>query len=352
MDFLEKLFDKDPFLKDDKSIFFNKNMLNLTKHHYKNSSIYKSLIDKFKFSFNSINKLENFPYLPITLFKELDLVSVSKNNVIKTLFSSGTSGAGRSKIFLDKNNSKNQVRTLKSIMTKFLGKERLPMLIIDKDPKSNIKNNFTARSAAIYGFSIFGKKYTYLLDENNQINYNLLNNFLQKFHKEKFLIFGFTSFIHENLIMKINPKKLKFNMNNGFLLHGGGWKKMEEKKISNKIFKEKLFKKFKINNVLNYYGLIEQTGSIFIECQNCNSFITSVYSDILIRDKNFKLVKNGSKGLIQLFSLIPTSYPGHNIITEDIGAIVEKKVGCKINAKHFMVYGRSTHSETRGCSDV
>ena len=64
------------------------------------------------------------------------------------------------------------------------------------------------------------------------------------------------------------------------------------------------------------------------------------------------LVKNGSKGLIQLLSLVPTSYPGHNIITEDIGAIVEKKNSCKINAKHFMVYGRSTQSEIRGCSDV
>ena len=352
MDFLENLFDKDPFLKDKKSDFFNKNILNLTKHHYKNSSTYKSLIDKFNFNFNNYNKLENLPYLPITLFKELDLVSVSNNNIIKTLYSSGTSGSGRSKIFLDKVNSKNQVRTLQSIMTKFLGKERLPMLIVDKDPQSNIKNNFTARSAAIYGFSIFGRNYTYLLDENNEINFNLLNNFLKKFHKEKFLIFGFTSFIFENLIIKINQEKLKFDMNNAILLHGGGWKKMEERKISNKIFKEKLLKKFKIKNVINYYGLIEQTGSIFVECQNCSSFITSVYSDVLIRDNNFNLVKNGSKGLIQLLSLVPTSYPGHNIITEDIGAIVEKKNSCKINAKHFMVYGRSTQSEIRGCSDV
>ena len=152
--------------------------------------------------------------------------------------------------------------------------------------------------------------------------------------------------------MKINSKKLKFNMNNAFLLHGGGWKKMEEKKISNKIFKEKLFKELKIKNVLNYYGLIEQTGSIFVECHNCNAFITSIYSDVLIRDNNFKVVKNGLKGLVQLFSLVPTSYPGHNIITEDIGAIVGKKNNCKINAKHFLIYGRSLKSEMRGCSDV
>ena len=352
MDFLEKLFDKNPFLTNKKSDFFNKKILCLTNHHYKNSPIYRLLINKFNFKFKNKHKLESFPYLPSTLFKELDLISVPNNNIVKTLFSSGTSGAGRSKIFLDKTNSLNQIKTLKSIMTKFLGNERLPMLIIDKDPLSNIKDNFTARSAAIYGFSIFGKKYTYLLNKNNEIDYNLLNNFLEKFHKEKFLVFGFTSFIYENLIIKINSKKLKFKMNNALLLHGGGWKKMKEKKISNKIFKEKLFNKFKIKNVQNYYGLVEQTGSIFVECQNCNSFITSVYSDVLIRDNNFKVVKDGLKGLIQLFSLVPSSYPGHNIITEDIGAIIEKKINCKINAKHFVVYGRSTKSEIRGCSDV
>jgi hypothetical protein len=352
MNFLKKLFDKDPFFINKKEFFFNDKILTLTKYHYKKSTIYKLLIDKFDFNFKAQNNLNNFPYLPITLFKELDLISVPKNNIVKTLFSSGTSGSGRSKIFLDKTNSLNQIKALKSIMTKFLGYERLPMLIIDRDPRSNTKDSFTAKSAAIFGFSIFGKEYTYLLDKNNNINYHLLNEFLKKFHKKKFFVFGFTSFIYENLIIKINSKKLKYKMNNALLLHGGGWKKMEEKKISNEIFKKKLLKKFKIRNVQNYYGLVEQTGSIFIECPNCNSFITSVYSDVLIRDNNFKVLKNGSKGLIQLFSLIPTSYPGHSIITEDIGAIINKKSNCKINAKHFVVYGRSKKSEIRGCSDV
>ena len=352
MNFLQKLFNSDPFLIKKKEHFFNQKILILTKHHYKRSPIYRSLINKFNFKFKGQHNLENFPYLPITLFKELDLISTPKNNIVKILFSSGTSGSGRSKIFLDKSNSLNQIKTLKSIMTKFLGHERLPMLIIDRNPSSNIKDNLTARSAAILGFSIFGKKYTYLLNENNEIDYNLLNICLKKCHKKKFLVFGFTSFIYENLIIKIDSKKLKFEMNNALLLHGGGWKKMEENKISNKIFKEKLFKKFKIKDVQNYYGLIEQTGSIFVECQNCNSFITSIYSDVLIRDSNFRVLKRGQKGLIQLISLVPSSYPGHNIITEDIGAIVDRKHNCKINAKHFMVYGRSIKSEIRGCSDV
>ena len=72
----------------------------------------------------------------------------------------------------------------------------------------------------------------------------------------------------------------------------------------------KAFEKLKIKNIINYYGLVEQTGSIFIECKN-GSFISSIFSEVLIRDKNFNIQKPGDRGLVQLFSILPTSYPGH-----------------------------------------
>ena len=64
-------------------------------------------------------------------------------------------------------------------------------------------------------------------------------------------------------------------------------------------------------------------------------------------------MKNGKKGFIQLFSLLPTSYPGHSILTEDIGEIVEKDESeCTVKGKHFLVHGRTKQSEIRGCSDT
>ena len=42
------------------------------------------------------------------------------------------------------------------------------------------KSIFNARSAAIYGFSIYGKNHTYLLNHKGEIDYLLLNNFLKK----------------------------------------------------------------------------------------------------------------------------------------------------------------------------
>ena len=117
--------------------------------------------------------------------------------------------------------------------------------------------------------------------------------------------------------------------------------------------KQKLFNKIKLENIYNYYGMVEQTGSIFIECKKCSCLVASIYSDVLIRDKDFNIVKDGNKGFIQLLSLLPTSYPGHSIITEDIGEIVNDDVRkCNLNGKHFLVHGRAERSEIRGCSDT
>ena len=123
--------------------------------------------------------------------------------------------------------------------------------------------------------------------------------------------------------------------------------------ISNNVFKKKLFSKTGLQNIYNYYGLVEQTGSIFIDCKKCGNFITSVFSDVLIRNKKFGLAKTGEKGLVQLMSLLPTSYPGHNILTEDIGKIVgEDNCKCGLKGKYFKLYGRAKEAEIRGCSDT
>ncbi len=84
-------------------------------------------------------------------------------------------------------------------------------------------------------------------------------------------------------------------------------------------------------------------------------FKTSIFSNILIRDKDFKLLKDKKVGIIQLMSLIPSSYPGHNILTEDLGEII-KDNDCEacghLEGKSFKVYGRVEKSEIRGCSDT
>ncbi len=340
--------------KSEKKKIFNNEIIYLTKLHIKKCSLYLKILKNLNFKISFLKNYKDLPFLPVKIFKDFDLKSVSKNQIFKILRSSGTTSNNTSKIFLDKFNASNQSKVLAKIVSSVLGQKRLPMLIVDKNPVLEDRKMFNASIAAINGFSVFGKNHTFLLkNSKDEINYPLLNNFLKNHGKEKFLIFGFTYKIFENLIKKINIKKISSDFTNGILLHGGGWKKLDKIKIDNKTFKKKLLKKLKLDNVYNYYGLVEQTGSIFLECKKCGYFHTSNFSDLIIRDKNFNELSNKKKGLIQLVSLLPTSYPGHNILTEDVGEIIgEDDCKCGIPGKYFLVHGRTKQAEVRGCSDT
>ena len=355
MNFLNNLMNQNAYSLDktSKSKFFKKYLNFLTILHYKKSNLYKSYLNGINYNVNKNNNLSDIPFLPVRLFKEFDFLSIKKKEIYKTLLSSGTTSNNLSKIYIDKANALNQIKVLQKIFNNLIGSSRLPMLVIDKQINNIDRNSFNASIAAINGFSIFANEIVYLLDHNNDINYEILNNFLKQNHNKKFLIFGFTSNVYINLIKKIDISKVSIkNLSNAFLIHGGGWKKIEEKKISRNKFNLNLNIKLGIKNIRNYYGLVEQIGSIFFECK-CGYFIASNYSDIIIRDENLDICKKGEKGLVQLVSLLPTSYPGHSILTEDIGEIInDDNCKCYGYGTRFIIHGRLKNAELRGCSNI
>ena len=62
-----------------------------------------------------------------------------------------------------------------------------------------------------------------------------------------------------------------------------------------------------------------------------------VYSDVIIRNPfDFSLAKFGEKGIIQVLSVLPKSYPGHSLLTEDEGVIIgEDDCKCGRLGKYF-----------------
>ena len=98
--------------------------------------------------------------------------------------------------------------------------------------------------------------------------------------------------------------------------------------------------------------MVEQTGSIYIECSE--GFLhASAYSDIVVRDvHNFQPLPVGEEGVIQVISMLPLSYPGHSLLTEDLGVIVGRDdCVCGRIGTYFLVQGRMKDAEIRGCSD-
>jgi phenylacetate-coenzyme A ligase PaaK-like adenylate-forming protein len=345
---------KTPFERDSKfrSTDFLEEIKTLMEHHYENSEGFRNIIRNNEYELTS-NSLEDLPFIPTRLFKLLDLKSIPESDIFKVMTSSGTSGQAVSKIFLDRSSASIQTKVLKHIITSCLGNKRKDMLIIDSEGTIKDRKKFSARTAGILGFSSFGRNHTYALDEGLELNLERVQNFITNYSKDPVFIFGFTFMIWKNFFLKIQSENLNVCLpKNSILLHGGGWKKLLSEQVDNKLFKESL-NKIGINNVYDYYGMIEQTGSIFLEC-NQGYFHCSDYSEIIIRNTlTLEPVAFHQEGIIQVLSLLPTSYPGNSLLTEDLGMILgEDDCKCGRKGKYFAISGRMKESEIRGCSDT
>ena len=337
----------------DKNNFMLRNMNVLTQFHLKNCFEYKTLMEKFGKIKPSYDSLLDIPFIPVRLFKYNNLLSVKKKDILKTMTSSGTTGQSVSKIFLDKETSSLQMKVLSKIMADFIGKKRLPMLIIDSKSIISNREKFSARTAGVLGFSIFGRNVEFALDDDMTFNYERVESFLKKYESESILIFGFTFIIWKHFVLELEKAGKKLNLSTSILLHGGGWKQLENQSVDNIEFKNRILNISSISKVHNYYGMVEQTGSIFVECEH--GFLhSSSFSDLIIRNhQTHHPEKQGSKGLIQLLSVIPKSYPGHSILTEDLGTIYGvDNCECGRMGKYFKVHGRIKSAEIRGCSDT
>ncbi|MGI2296574.1 acyl-protein synthetase [Paenibacillus sp. GXUN7292] len=337
----------------DKDNYLLKILSDLTQHHMQGCSQYNRILSTLGISEPCFSSVGQIPFIPVRLFKDFELISVHKSDIVKTMTSSGTSGQKVSKIFLDKTTSMLQTKVLSKIVASFIGQKRLPMLIIDSPSILKNRKLFSARGAGILGFSIFGYDVTYALDEQMNLNFGQLQQFFDKHQNSPILLFGFTYMIWQHFYKPLKGKGIRLPINNGTLIHGGGWKKLASEEVNNDVFKQKILEVSGIKNISNYYGMVEQTGSIYMECE-AGHLHTSIYSDILIRDfKDFSVLEPGKQGIIQLVSILPLSYPGHSILTEDIGEIIGKdNCSCGRKGTYFKVIGRIEKAEIRGCSDT
>ncbi len=352
---MEELLNIEPFSlnKNEKREFFTRIINEMTLHHYRNSCSYKYIIDGLNVKLDGYLSLEDIPYLPVRLFKLHDLYSVDKSQIIKILTSSGTTGQSVSRIFLDKQTASIQIKVLSKIVSSILGSKRLPMLIVDSDAVIKNRSMFSARGAGILGFSIFGTQLTYILDSEMNLLVDKLQEFVEKNKNMNIFIFGFTFMIWQHLINECIRLNLRFDLSNASIIHGGGWKKLISENITTYEFKKQLKEFLNISKVYDYYGMVEQTGSIYVECEY-NHFHTSVYSDIIVRRPlDFSIADQNESGIVQLISLLPLSYPGHSILTEDEGVILgEDDCKCGRLGKYFKILGRLKNAEIRGCSDT
>lgn len=323
-----------------------KGLIELTNYHKKHCPKYANILKAIGYQGQNCIALEDIPFIPVNLFKNLKLHSIPNNNdVVTVLNSSSTTGQNPSKIFIDKETSRRQSLALTKSIKSIVGDKRLPMLIIDA-PSTIKQKPLTARGAGILGLMRFGHSHCFALDERLNLDVSLVEQFLRQHSTGPFIIFGFT-FIAWHHFLKECPAKT--DLSNGILIHSGGWKKMQNQSVSPADFKTGFQEKTNLCNCVNFYGLVEQIGSIYLE--GCKGLLyPPAFSDVIIRDPfTLEPVPHGEEGLIQLLSLLPLSYPGHSILTSDMGILHKSP---ESTTPGLEITRRVPRAETRGCSDT
>lgn len=336
---------------DEKAALLTSGLNALSEHHYRNCSPYKRIIDGLWGGNHQADCLHEIPYLPVSLFKMEELRSVEQSSVRMTLTSSGTTGQSVSKILVDGETSSIQQRALAHSLAHMLGKNRLPMLIIDTDEVFKDPKMMSARGAGVLGIMRYGRQHVFALNKDLSPNFAAVEAFLAQHGSEPFFMFGFTFMIWCQFYEQFKDKGV--NLRNGTLIHSGGWKKLVDRSVDNTVFRKALDESLGIKKIFNFYGMVEQLGSLFVEGPSGLLYPPN-YSDVIVRcPESWEPQPLGKPGLIQVLSLIPRSYPGHSLLTEDMGVIECVDPGENgWMGKGLRILGRVPKAELRGCSDV
>ena len=354
----EEMLELEPYSleKEKKQELLSRRLISLSRQHYKTCDAYKRIVDAFGIDLKQITSYDELPFLPVRLFKELELRSVPKEEIVKTMTSSGTSGQRVSRIYVDRKTAGYQQKTLVKLVSSFTGSARMPMLIIDCPSVVKNRAMFSARGAGILGFSIFGRDRLYALNDEMELDAEGVGAFLEKHKGEQIFLFGFTFMVWQHFykeLLRLKRQGTVWDLSRGILIHGGGWKKLEGEAVSREEFHAGLQKACGLHQIYDYYGMVEQTGCIYMQCEY-GHLHASIFSDVIVRrPEDFSVCGIGEKGILQVVSAIPESYPGHSLLTEDEGMLLgEDDCPCKRKGKYFSVIGRLKNAEIRGCSDT
>lgn len=341
---------------EEKNRLLTARLLELTRLHMQRCPAYGRILRAIGCDPAGFRDIGDIPFLPVHLFKEMELKSVSDDCIVKTVTSSGTSGQDVSRIFLDRRTASNQQKALVKIVSDYAGTGRMPMIIIDCPSVVKNRSMFSARGAGILGFSIFAAKKVYALGDDMVLDVDALQEFIEIHKKQKILLFGFTFMVWQHFykeLLRLKGCGISFDLSNAILIHGGGWKKLSDEAVSREVFHDRLKDVCGLDSIHDYYGMAEQTGCIYMQCEY-GHLHASIFSDVIIRRPiDFSVAGQGEKGIIQVVSAIPESYPGHSLLTEDEGEVIgTDDCPCGRKGRYIKIYGRLKNAEVRGCSDT
>lgn len=351
-----QLFNSDPFVFSDenRSLFiesFKENALFHFNHHSFTNFLWK------REGFNPENiqtekDLEKIPGVMVHLFKEHEMCSVSKEDLVLVLTSSGTGGQ-KSRQFLNQESLDN-VKKLAYKIHESLGMtsdENYNYLCFTYDPAvandlgtaftDELLTNFTKKNEVYYAIQWDETLNDFSLNEAGVVDA------LKRFEKSNLStrILGFPAFLYE-IIEKYD---LYLNLGeDSWVQTGGGWKGKADKEIPKTEFRIMLEERLGIpaKNVRDLFGMVEH-GIPYVDCEKGNLHIPN-YARVYIRSPHdLSLLPGGETGLIHFLCSYNFSYPAPSLLTTDYGSVHQCDCG---KGQYLVIKGRAGISKHKGCA--
>jgi hypothetical protein len=321
---------------------------------------YKNYLDHWPVHYQRAERIGELPFLPVGILKSNPPLSfVSPEEVKRTLTSSATTSQSPSRVVLDAATSRRMTKGTVIILRDFIGSARRPYLVVDTPSQTAGRSEMGARGAAIQGLQPFATETKYCLrsDEAGDLTLDVeqLTEFADKYRDTEILIYGFTYILWTHLVKPLLAHEICLNLNNVKILHSGGWKRLLDQAVEKDRFNEQLARVVGCspNCIVDFYGMVESVGIIFPDCVHGNKH-APVYGDVIVRDPlTLESVAEGEHGIVQVCSVLPTSFPGNLLLTEDLAHVVSYD-GCACGRRgvSFRFSGRVPKAEVRGCGNI
>ena len=321
---------------------------------------FRNYVEHWPVDFHTADTLADLPYLPVGAFKaNPPLALVDANEVKRTLTSSATTGQVPSRVVLDAETAKRMTKGVTTIIRDFIGPARRPYLVIDTPENLSTQGELGARGAAIQGLGSFATEVVCCLRRDPEGNTSLdLEKLLEcaaKWRESEVLAYGFTYVIWTQLVQPLKRQGITLDIPNVRVLHSGGWKRLQREAVTREVFRGGVASVFGCSpdRVIDFYGMVENVGVVYPDCEHGNKHAPA-FAEVVVRNPlTLEPVAAGQQGLVQVCSVLPTSFPGFLVLTDDMAEIIDyEECPCGRRGTSFRFMGRVPKAEVRGCGNL
>ena len=320
---------------------------------------YRNYVRHWPIDFRLAERIADLPFLPVGAFKRNPPLSlVAAREIKRTLHSSSTSGQIPSTVVLDGPTSRRMTRGVIRIIRDYIGPARRPYLVIDTPANLASGDELSARGAAVQSLESFATTTVCCLRSDNSevsVDFEKLLACAEQWKNGAVLVYGFTYVIWTQFVQALKREGVRLNLSNVHVLHSGGWKRLQEQAVTKDAFSREVAAAFGCapERVIDYYGMVENVGVVYPDCEFGNKHVPA-FAEVIVRDPlTLAPVKAGQQGLVQICSVLPTSFPGFLVLTDDIAEIVGYDgCGCGRRGTHFRFLRRAPKAEARGCGNL